>query len=76
MGSALDQGLVEIEELVLLPLEVDAGMRALVVIGVELSVLVYHEDRLGFTSDFDLEALAAGVFDIGDFTQGGFIGYG
>ena len=76
MGSTLDQRLVQIEKLVFLPLEVDAGMRTLVVIRVELTVFMHHEDRLGFACDIDLEALAAGIFDIGDFTQGGFTGNG
>jgi len=76
MGSALDQCLVQVEKLVLLPLEVGAGMRTLVVIRIELTIFVYHEDRLDFASDLDLEALAARVLDIGCFTEGGFIGYG
>jgi len=76
MGRTLDQCLVQVEKLVLLPLEVDAGMRTLVVIRIELAFFMYHEDRLGFVCDPDLEALAARVLDIGGFTQGGFIGYG
>jgi len=76
MGSALDQRLVQVEKLVLLPLEVGAGMWTLVVIRVELTVFVYHEDRPGFAFDLDLEALAARIFDIGCFTEGSFISYG
>jgi len=76
MGSALDQRLVQIEELILLPLEVGTGMRTPIVISVEQAVLVYHEDRPGFAPDLDLEALAAGIFDIGGFAEGVFIGYG
>ena len=76
MGRTLDQCLVQVEKLVLLPLKVGAGMWTLVVIRIELAVFMYHEDRLVFASDLDLKALTARIFDIGGFTEGGFIGYG
>jgi len=64
MRCTLDQFFIEIEELVLLPFETGAGMRALVEISKEFAIFMYHENRLGFTFYFNLETLTAGVFDI------------
>ncbi len=69
MGGALDEFFIEIEKLVLLPFEIGAGMWTLIVIGKKLAILVYYEDRLGFTFDLDLETLTAGVFDITGFAE-------
>lgn len=69
MGGTLDEFLVEIEKLVFLPFEIGAGMRTLIVIGKKLAILLYHEDRLVFAVDLDLETFTAGVFDITGFAE-------
>jgi hypothetical protein len=44
-------------------------MRAFIVIGKKLAILVHYEDGLGFMVDLDLETFTAGVFDIAGFTE-------
>jgi len=67
--GALDQGIVQIEEFILLPFETGTGMRTLIVIGKKITVFMHHEDVTSFTFYFDLETFTAGVFDIGGFAE-------
>lgn len=69
MRRALDQCLVHVEELVFLPFEVGAGVRAFVDITVERPVFMYHENGLRLAFDLRFEAFAAGIVDIGGFAE-------
>lgn len=69
MGSTLYEGFVEIKELVFLPFQCGAGMRAFIVISEKFTVFMYHEYRLYLTFDFKLETFTAGVFDVTGFAE-------
>ena len=55
MRRALDKHVVHVEKLVLLPVQIDAGVRAAVYIGSKAPVLVYHEQWDFLASVFDLK---------------------
>ena len=69
MSGTLYEFFIQVEELVFLPFQTGAGMRAFIVIGKKLAILVHYEDGLGFMVDLDLETFTAGVFDIAGFTE-------
>lgn len=69
MGGTLNKGFIQVQELVFLPFETGAGMRALIVKGKKLTVLMHDKNGLGFSLDFNLETFTARVFDIGGFAE-------
>ena len=69
MGGTLDERFIKIEELIFLPFEAGAGMRAFIVIGKKFAIFMYHEDGLGFAFDLDLKTFTAGVFDFAGFAE-------
>ena len=69
MGGALYQCFIKIKKLVFLPFEAGTSVWAMVVKSKKFTILVYHKDRLDFTSDFKLKTFAAGVFDISGFAE-------
>lgn len=69
MCGALNQLFIKIQELIFLPLKIDAGMRALIMISKEFSIFMCHKDGMCFAFDFDFETFAAGVFDVCGFAE-------
>ena len=69
MCGALDQCFVQVKKLIFLPLQVGAGMWALVVISKEFAIFVHHKNGPGFVFDFNLETFSVRVFDIGGFAE-------
>ena len=64
VGRALDESLVEIEKLVLLPFQIGAGVWAAVDVGMEGSIAVYHEDIQRRTLEAELKRTAARIPDV------------
>ena len=69
MRGALNKSFVYIKELIFLPFKTGSSVRAFVVICKKAAVFMYNKNRLGFTFNFNLEAFAAGVFDIRGFAE-------
>ena len=69
MRSALYERVVEIKKLVFLPVKINAGVWALIVISEKLSILMHHKNIAGLSLYFQLKTFAAGVFDIGCFAE-------
>ena len=69
MGCTLDERFVQIQKLVFLPFQCGTRMWASIVISVKRAIFMYHEYRLHLAFDFELEAFAAGVFDVAGFAE-------
>lgn len=69
MCRTLDQLIVEIKKLILLPFKIGSGMWALVVISKELAIFMHNKNRPGVAFYLKLEAFAAGIFDISGFAE-------
>lgn len=69
MRGALYQCFVQVQELVLLPVQGSTSMRALIVVSKEFTIFMHHKNRPGFVFNSDLETFTAGVFNVGSFAE-------
>lgn len=69
MCRALDQLIVEIKKLILLPFKTGTGMWTLVVISKELAIFMHNKNRTIVVFYLELETFAARIFDIIGFAE-------
>ncbi len=72
MDSALDESVVQIEELILLPFQVGTGMRAFIQVGIVYAILMDYKDTLCLAFNSNLKSLAAGIRNLAVATEHGF----
>ena len=69
MGCALNEGAIEVEELVRLPIQWTAGMRTTVCIGIHGLATPYHEDVFQSLSRLQCKSPRPGISQIIQTTQ-------
>ena len=69
MYRTLYEFIIQIQELIFLPLERGTGMWAAIVISEKFAIFMDHENRLRFALYFELKTFTAGVFDISGFAE-------
>lgn len=72
VGGTVDKGLVEIEKLVFLPVEIGPGVRAAVDISAEAGIAVYHEDIQRCALKPEFKCTAARIIDFTAMTEAKF----
>ncbi len=69
MGGALDEGVVEIQKTILLPFQIDAGMRAAIDKGMKASILMHHKNIEDIAIVIELKRFTARVRYFGSGTE-------
>lgn len=69
MGGTLDEGVVEIQKAILLPFQVDAGMRAAIDKGMKARIFMHHKNIEDIAIVIELKRFAARVRYFGSGTE-------